>query len=320
MITAHLNERVEVVGIGWSEEADAAAVALRDAKRDAREIDLVIELGMTWTARHTPAVRLDKASTVASGVALAAQIIASGSCDDVMVVAEAHPGEAFDEEALARAYCRKHGRSYEAYEEAMFELARTRRLHGALAGRCESLETEARRRDFTSEQALWRSGTVRPAAATGSTAIVLARATDDAAVRVLGVGGATGGDPIDRACVSIAAARALEMACASARDVDYLDAPGALASLCIAEQVGYLPVSEALRAAALGRTRFDRDRAMVTSGGSHARDDASGGRAVCEAIVQLRGSAGARQLSRVPQRAMVVATEPDSATVLVLGK
>ncbi|MEO8548405.1 MAG: hypothetical protein ABI678_00455 [Kofleriaceae bacterium] len=308
--------------MGWSDEGDAAAVALRDAGREAREIDLVIELGMTWTARHTPNVRLDAGASVASGVALAAQVIASGTCDDVLIVAAARPGGARDEAALARAYCRKHGRSLESYDEAMFELARTRRLHGALAGLGETLEMEARRRQFASEEALWRSGTVKPTPAIGSTAIVVTRAADDAAVRVLGIGGATGNgiDPIDRACVSIAAARAFEMACAGARDVDYLDAPGALASLCIAEQLGYLPVSEALRVAALGRTRFDRDRAMATSGGSHASDDASGGRSVCEAIVQLRGRAGARQLSRRPQRAAIVATDDDSATVLVLGK
>src|SRR4051812_33319399 len=244
MITAHLNERVEVIGVGWSDEDDAPALALRDAGREPREIDLVVELGMTWTARHTPHVRLDPGASVASAVALAAQLVASGSCDDVMIVAAARPGDDHDEEALARAYCRKHGRSLEAYQEAMFELARTQRLHGALAGLCETLEMEARRREYASEEALWRSGTVRRTSGTGSTAIVVARAGDAPAVRVLGIGGATGNgsDSIERACVSIAAARAYEMACIGARDVDYLDAPGALASLCIAEQLGYLPV------------------------------------------------------------------------------
>lgn len=322
MITAHLNERVAVIGAGWSDEMDAAKVALRDANRDAREIDLVIELGTTWPARHAPSVRLDPTSSVASAVALAAQIIASGSCDDVMIVAAARSGGVADEDALARAYCRKYGRSLEDYEEAMFELARTRRLHGALAGLNETLEAEARRRGFATSLAMWRSGTVAPAPAIGSTAIVVTRATDEPAVRVLGIGGATGAssDPLARASVSIAAARAFEMACVGARDVDYLDAPGALTSLTIAEQIGYLPFGDALRAAAHERTRFDRDRAMATSGGSHARDDASGGRAVCEAIAQLRGRAGSRQLSRLPQRAVVVAADDDSATVLVLGK
>lgn len=75
-----------------------------------------------------------------------------------------------------------------------------------------------------------------------------------------------------------------------------------------AEIAGYLPHGEGWRAALEGRTAFDGDRPINTNGGraSFGHAFAAAGLAdLGEAVIQMRGQAGERQVKKLPETAMI---------------
>jgi len=322
-----------------------------------------------------PGVHIDAAcSTTNVGVTLAAQAIASGAVDTALVVGveatrnqpkghspylrEPIPSdkmwlwtdmccnqaygvpegyEIFStyNGIIGQAYCNKYDVSPEDYDDAMFELCRTRRMHGALNPKAfiqETLEAEAERLGAGTARELWRSrfnpfvswpartrSIVTPA--DGASAILLTRSEltkgmKQSPVQLLGYGSAVSdlpwydADPTDWKVDRLAVERAYAMAKVSGRDIDYLHTHDCshIMSLCTAEQTGYLDFGEGLRAAAEGRLRFDGDRPMSTHGGRHAFGHAwaaSAGSDTYEAVKQIRGQAGKRQIPKRPEIALV---------------
>lgn len=81
-----------------------------------------------------------------------------------------------------------------------------------------------------------------------------------------------------------------------------------ISGLTNAELSGYLPEGKGLTYAAEGRLRFDGDRPMSTHGGRHAFGHAwaaSAGADTLEAMDQIRGRAGKKQIPTPPQIAVV---------------
>jgi acetyl-CoA C-acetyltransferase len=79
-------------------------------------------------------------------------------------------------------------------------------------------------------------------------------------------------------------------------------------SVCVAEVSGYLPKGQGLRYAKEGRLRYDGDRPMSTHGGRHAFGHAwaaSAGSDTYEAVKQIRGAAGERQIKKAPRVAVI---------------
>lgn len=324
--------------------------------------------------QYKPGVHIDAAcSTTNVGITLAAQAIASGTVDTALVLGveatrnqpkghspyEREPiptdqmwlwtdmccnqayavPEGYEifstyNGILGQAYCTKYGISLEDYDRGMFELCRTRRLHGSLTPKAmlqETLEAEAERHGFANPLELWTSrlnpyiswparirSVVTPA--DGASAIVLTRKELASArqepVDLIGYGSAVsdlpwyGADPTDWKVDRLAIERAFAMAKISGSDIDYLHTHDCsfIMSLCTAEQTGYLEYGQGLRAAREGRLRFDGDRPMSTHGGRHAFGHAwaaSAGSDTYEAVKQIRGQAGKRQLKQRPELAVV---------------
>jgi acetyl-CoA C-acetyltransferase len=107
-----------------------------------------------------------------------------------------------------------------------------------------------------------------------------------------------------------AAEQAMEMAGITAKDIDYLHTHDCshISGICTAETIGYLAHGKGLDAAREGRLRFDGDRPMSTHGGRHAFGHAwgaSAGSDTYEAVLQMRGKAGARQLKKPPEVSVI---------------
>jgi acetyl-CoA C-acetyltransferase len=236
---------------------------------------------------------------------------------------------------VGQAYCRKYGMSPEDYDHGMFELCRTRRLHGSMNPKAiiqETLDDEATRHGFDDPYAFWQSrlnpyiswparyrSVVTPA--DGASAMVLvrteaAKGLASAPVRVRGFGTAVSdmpwydADPTDWKVDRVAFANAFEMAGIKAKDIDYLHTHDCshIMGICMAETMGYLEPGTGLKAAEEGRLRFDGDRPMSTHGGRHAFGHAwaaSAGADTYEAVKQLRGEAGERQIPTRPEIAVV---------------
>jgi acetyl-CoA C-acetyltransferase len=72
----------------------------------------------------------------------------------------------------------------------------------------------------------------------------------------------------------------------------------------VAELSGYLPKGEGLKYAQEGRLRYDGDRPMTTHGGRHAFGHAwaaSAGADTYEAVKQMRGLSGGKQIKPSPE-------------------
>ncbi len=235
----------------------------------------------------------------------------------------------------ALAYCRKYGLSLDELEKGLFELCRTRRLHGSMnpkAIRQETLEDEAKRMGFKDPFEFWVSrfnphvawpsrlnSVVSPA--DGASAMVLGRkdqivkgASDP--VELKGFGISVMGlpwykddptvMPIDEHSFQLA----YEMSGITAKDIDYLHVHDCshIMSVCVSEVSGYIPKGEGLKYAEEGRLRFDGDKPMSTHGGRHAFGHAwaaSAGSDTYEAVKQIRGLAGERQMPKPPEIAVV---------------
>lgn len=322
-----------------------------------------------------PGVHIDAAcSTTNVGVTLAAQAIASGTVDTALVVgveatrnrpkghspyerepipsdemwlwtdmccnqayAVAQGYEIFStyNGILGQSYCRKYGVSIEDYDRSMFEIARTRRLHGSLdpkASLQETLEDEARRFKFDDAYAFWKSrynpfiswparmrSVVTPA--DGASAILLtrrdlAKGLKNEPIELTGFGSAVsdlpwyGEDATDWKVDRIAVQKAFDMAGITGEDIQYLHVHDCshIMGICTAEQTGYLKPGTGLAAAREGRLRFDGDKPMSTHGGRMAFGHAwaaSAGSDTYEAVKQMRGQAGKRQIKKRPEISVV---------------
>jgi acetyl-CoA C-acetyltransferase len=329
-------------------------------------------------------------STTNVGVALAAMSIASGAYDKVLVVgvestlskpkelspyererispeltwlwtdfavnqaySVPHGYEIFStyNGLVALGYCRKYGISIEDFDRGMFELCRTRRLHGSMTPKAilqETLEDEAKRLGFDDPYEFWKSKLnpfvawptrVRSVVTTadGASAMVvsrsdLAKSTKVPPIEILGFG-IVQGDlpwyakdptvwPIDR----MAFQKAYRMAGIKPEDIDYLHTHDCshISGVCTAELSGYIPFGQTLKYAEEGRLRYDGDRPMSTHGGRHAFGHAwaaSAGSDTYEAVKQMRNQAGKKQIHPAPEVA-VIHTHGYAmiATVLVLRR
>jgi acetyl-CoA C-acetyltransferase len=104
--------------------------------------------------------------------------------------------------------------------------------------------------------------------------------------------------------------KAYEMSGIASDDIDYLHTHDCshIMSICVAELSGYLPKGQGLKYAEEGRLRFDGDKPMSTHGGRHAFGHAwaaSAGSDTYEAVKQIRGEAGARQIKNPPKTAVI---------------
>lgn len=236
---------------------------------------------------------------------------------------------------IALGYCRKYGYSIEEFDRGMYELCRTRRLHGSLTPNAinhEKLEDEAKRFGFNDPYEFWKSkynpflawpSRLRSAVvpADGASAIVLSSA--DAAqgyngmpVELMGFGISVGdlpwyeNDPTVMPFDQKSFQHAYQMAGIKPGDIDYLHVHDCshITSVCVAELAGYLPEGQGLKYANEGRLRFDGDRPMSTHGGRHAFGhawSASAGADTYEAVKQMRGLAGEKQIKSCPEISVV---------------
>lgn len=252
---------------------------------------------------------------------------------------------------VALGYCRKYGISIEDYDRSMFELCRTRRLHGSLNPKAniqETLEARAAREGFADAFEYWQSDKHNPFVAWPSRLLSLVTTADGASAMVLtradlaGKGHAQpvelkgfgvsysdlpwyGEDPTDWEFDRRAIDAAFDMSGIGPTDIDYLHTHDCshISGICTAETIGYLERGQGLAAAREGRLRFDGDRPMSTHGGRHAFGHAwaaSAGSDTYEAVLQMRGNAGARQIPKAPEIS-VIHTHGYAmvGTVIVLG-
>jgi acetyl-CoA C-acetyltransferase len=235
----------------------------------------------------------------------------------------------------ALGYCRKYGISLEDLDRGLFELCRTRRLHGSMnpkAIRQQTLEDEAKALGFDDPWEFWTSrynphvawpsrlySVVTPA--DGASAMVLGRpeaavAGASAPVELKGFGMSVmdlpwyTDDPTVMPIDEQSFKKAYEMSGIGSDDIDYLHTHDCshIMSICVAELSGYLPKGQGLKYAEEGRLRFDGDKPMSTHGGRHAFGHAwaaSAGSDTYEAVKQIRGQAGARQIKNPPKTAVI---------------
>lgn len=232
---------------------------------------------------------------------------------------------------IALGYCRKYGYSIEEFDHGMFELCRTRRLHGSMtpkAANREKLEDEAKRLGFNDAYEFWKSrynpflawpSRLRSAVvpADGASAIVLsggdgARSYKGVPVELAGWGMSISdlpwyeSDPTVMPIDEVSFKQAYEMAGITPKDIDYLHVHDCshIISICVAELSGYIPKGEGLKYAREGRLRYDGDRPMTTHGGRHAFGHAwaaSAGADTYEAVKQMRGLSGEKQIKAAPE-------------------
>ncbi|ADZ69725.1 thiolase family protein [Polymorphum gilvum] len=236
---------------------------------------------------------------------------------------------------VALGYCRKYGIGIDDFDRGMFEVCRTRRLHGSMTPKAniqETLEDEARRKGYADAFELWRSDKDNPfvawpsrlkslvTTADGASAMVVTRAELAGArsqpVELKGFGICYRDlpwydeDPTywegDRRSVD----QALDMSGIKPADIGYLHTHDCshISGLCTAELIGYIEPGKSLAYARDGRLRFDGDRPMSTHGGRHAFGHAwaaSAGSDTYEAVTQMRGAAGARQIPKRPDIAVI---------------
>jgi acetyl-CoA C-acetyltransferase len=237
---------------------------------------------------------------------------------------------------VALGYCRKYGLSIEDYEKGMFELCRTRRLHGSMNPKAniqQTLEDKARENGFADPFQMWMSDKINPFVAWPSRLMSLVSTADGASAMVLtraGLAGSGKSEPVLLSGFGIcyrdlpwydedptlwdfdqrASTMAMDMAGIRPTDINYLHTHDCshISGICTAEMIGYLPSGKGLRAARDGDLRFDGKRPMSTHGGRHAFGHAwaaSAGSDTYEAVLQMRGKAGRRQIPKRPEISVI---------------
>jgi acetyl-CoA C-acetyltransferase len=154
--------------------------------------------------------------------------------------------------------------------------------------------------------------------ADGAAALVLCPSEDakkytKTPVDVLGVGHAAGlpyyPDPLSLPAEKAAFEQAYRMANIAVKKIEYLGLHDCMVHqhFTVSEMAGYFAPGEAWHAILDGRTAFDGDKPINTHGGSPSMGNAhgtSGITEIVEAVLQMRGEAGDRQMVRPPNIAV----------------
>ncbi len=119
-----------------------------------------------------------------------------------------------------------------------------------------------------------------------------------------------GKDPTDWDIDRTAFQTAMKMAGITPKDIGYLNVHDCMQiyQLILSEQAGYFRKGEAWKAFLEGRTLYNGDRPMNTSGGRHGKGHAfaaSAGAEIYEAVKQMRGEAKGRQIPDEPEVSVV---------------
>lgn len=225
-------------------------------------------------------------------------------------------------------YMKKYKIPFEKMDEAMRELHRTLRLHGSMNPKAfvtQTLEDEAKGAGMSVEE-FWKSKKnpllswpcrVKSLLNTvdGASAMIVCNAkvaeklSKKAAIDVSGFHWSTASYPwfnedmteypIDREAFK----HAYKMAGIDGSKLDYMSCHDCMQihDITVAENAGYVPKGTAWKAAIEGKFRYDGEKPMHTDGGRHAKGHAftaSAGSDIFEAVKQLRGEAGKRQIKK----------------------
>jgi acetyl-CoA C-acetyltransferase len=235
----------------------------------------------------------------------------------------------------ATAYCKKYGLTWEQLEDASDAVAINNRRNGVRNTLATTYKKEfadeARERGFKDVKEYMKSrfnpyvGPITRAFhvgfhADGASALIvcptkLARTFTDYPIGVIGFGSAVNiGYHLvgaDSELEELVFAQAYKMAKIDPyKDIDYMHAHDVAAShqFMTAETAGYFRPLEGWRAVMEGRTAFDGDKPISTSGGRTAMGHAyaaSAGAEIAEAVWQMRGLCGARQIKPIPEVSVV---------------
>lgn len=234
----------------------------------------------------------------------------------------------------ALAYAKKHGLTIEKLEEALFHVASIVRLHASMNPKAfvkKTLEEEARELGYKDVLEFWRSkhnpylawpirvkNALNPV--DGASAFIVtspedAKSYTDTPIDVLGFYWSVKnypwyGDPTAWYSDNIAFQKAYQIAGIEPKDIDYLHVHDCMQTywLTLSELAGYVPKGEAWKAAIEGRFAYNGDKPMTTSGGRHGKGHAFGaspGAEIYEAVKQMRGDVGRRQIVPEPEIAVV---------------
>jgi len=229
-------------------------------------------------------------------------------------------------------YAKKYGLTLEQIGEVLNAASISNRRNALLNPRAvlykKSFQEEAKDHGFNDVMEYMRSnfnpkiGTIMRAfngasVVDGASALIvcpteMAKKFNPHPIEVIGFGSATSVGYHDHEYAHAAAfAQAYEMAKINPyRDIDYMHVHDCLigAQITVTEQGGYFRPGEAWRAILDGRTGYDGDRPLSTSGGrpslGHAWS-ASAGAEIAEAVWQMREQAGARQVKPTPEVSVI---------------
>lgn len=233
-------------------------------------------------------------------------------------------------------YAKKYGVPMEKMDETMWAVHKAVRTHSARNKKAyvqTTLEQEAKAAGFSDTFEFWRSRKnpylawptrVKSALNTvdGASAYIISSKREakkcfkKEPISVEGFHWTTsnypwyGKDPTDWAQDKVAFETAMKMAKIKPRDIDYLDVHDCMQiyQLIEPEICGYFKKGEAWKAFLEGRTMYNGDKPMNTSGGRHGKGHAfaaSAGASMYEAVKQMRGEARGRQIPDAPECSVV---------------
>lgn len=225
-------------------------------------------------------------------------------------------------------YAKKHGLSPEKMDEAMYYVHKEVRTHSALNPKAfvtDSLEAAAKKKGFRDMFDYWKSANnpyfaypTRLLSALntvdGASAYIITRAEDaknyhEQPVDIIGFNWAASNypwydkDPTNWPIDVTAFAGAYKMAGVTGKDLDYLTVHDCMQiyHLTTSETAGYFGKGQSWKAIKEGRTLYNGDKPMNTSGGRHGKGHAFGaspGAETYEIVKQMRGEAGKRQVKK----------------------
>ena len=233
-------------------------------------------------------------------------------------------------------YAKKYGVPMDKMDEAMYSVHKAVRTHGSRNKKAfvtTTLEQEAKKAGFKDSWDFWQSRKnpflawpcrVKSALNTvdGASAYIISSKKEAKGyfkkepISIEGFHWSSsnypwyGKDPTDWAIDNTTFQTAMKMAGIKPKDIDYLDVHDCMQiyHLIQAETCGYFKKGEAWKAALEGRTLYNGDKPMNTSGGRHSKGHAfaaSAGAEIYEAVKQMRGEAKGRQIKDEPEVSVV---------------
>ena len=223
---------------------------------------------------------------------------------------------------LGLTYMKNNNLSFEDFDRVMLQINKNVRLHASFNPKAflwgQTLEQEAKKEGFSSVEDYWKSEKcpffawpVRRKSvltlADGASAIILSaqpkKYTKKLPIELIGFGSAAYNWPWDGSALIAATKEAYKMAGIKGKDIDYLSVHDCLqtAYLDTSEVMGYFNKGQAWKEILDGKTRYDGDKPMDTSGGRHGVGhafEASAGADTYEVVKQMRGEAGERQIKK----------------------